>query len=150
MKSHILFSLVFVAFMLSFSGVLKAQKNDSPIFSEKITDIEAQDKVLPILSNTSFVLLDKSMMKRIPATFAKRYSLPTDARMATKAMVLKAFVDKTNTHCIRFSCVSNCESCYLVWSDRNGDGKIQPIAELRCMNKAGRQSGLKATRVDCK
>ncbi|MFK7923945.1 MAG: hypothetical protein AB8H47_18445 [Bacteroidia bacterium] len=150
MKSQFIIILAFLAMILSFSNTLKAQKSDSPIFTESLEDLEAQDKVLPILNKASFVLQSKSAMKPVPPAFAKRYSLPKGARMASKALVLKTFVDKKETHCIQFSCASHCESCNLIWFDRNGDGKIQAVAELRCMDKEGKQSGITAIRVECK
>jgi hypothetical protein len=60
---------------------------------------------------------------------------------------------RKGNQCLEVYCArtSSCSDCTMLWYDRNGDCKIQPRQELRCVCKAGGDNcGIKARRTECK
>ncbi|MEL7533227.1 MAG: hypothetical protein AAFN10_18085 [Bacteroidota bacterium] len=154
MKSQIIFSLAFFVFLFSFSSSLKAQKStnglvDSLLLFKAPLQLESGGKVLIGYSEMDFVLKTKSSMKRIPAAYAKKLAVPGNTQMATEPIIIQPFSRKVNDACFRFTCSTSCDDCQLLWFDRNGDGKIQPASEVRCVNSKGKLRLLRAERIEC-
>lgn len=80
----------------------------------------------------------------ISASQAKKLVLPRAVRTSSRPIVLRH-----NGTCYQFSCDEACGSCKLVWWDRNGDGKVQPRRELRCVNAKGKAGKVSVQKIRC-
>lgn len=75
-------------------------------------------------------------------------SLPSSIKVLNAPLTLK-----NGDQCIEVYCAQTkeCSDCVMLWKDINGDKKIQPRRELRCVCKGGSDNcGIKARPVDCK
>ena len=100
--------------------------------------------------NSTYVLLKSRQVisAQKSLTVAKKaVALPS------KMKVLKGPITiKRGQNCYEIYCQQGpeCKDCQLTWWDRNGDGKIQPRRELRCVcTKTGDKCAIKARRVKC-
>jgi len=74
--------------------------------------------------------------------------LPKTIRELKSPLILKRGDQCLEVYCAQ---TKDCSSCSMLWTDLNGDRKIQPRRELRCVCKTGGDNcGIKARRTQCK
>lgn len=82
------------------------------------------------------------------AIAGKKVALPQNIQELNGPITLKRGGNCYELYCAR---TKSCGDCALIWKDVNGDKKIQPQRELRCVCKSGGDNcGIKARKVDCK
>lgn len=137
-------SLLFVGL---FSAESKAQIiNSLPWFK---TDILIEDfKAMDWNSSYVFAQPKQSLVRNSKIVLAKKtYALPSNIKEVKTPVVIK----RGNT-CYEIGCATakSCESCRMLWKDVNGDRKIQPRKELRCVcSSSGDQCKIRARKIKC-
>jgi len=149
MKIKLLISSLFVLFFLAFTLESHAQVDDTlpPWFKNPtMADIlTPQGKI--IQGPFSLSALSKKSVVQISSGKAKSLQLPASVRVLPAGTTVK----KGNT-CFQIGCdkKGGCTNCELYWWDRNGDRKIQPRQELRCIcPDASKPCKIKGRRTDC-
>ncbi len=134
-------------FSFIFSSNAQAQIIDSlPWFkapgnflTPKILDLKA---VYTLQSPRSVIKKSTSM-----SIAGKKITLPNKVKELKGPITLKRGGNCYELYCAR---TKSCGDCALLWRDANGDRKIQPRKELRCVCKSGGDNcGIKARKVDC-
>ena len=73
---------------------------------------------------------------------------PLKARLIKTPLILKRGQDCYEFYCQR---TKECNSCRMLWKDINGDRKVQPRRELRCVcASGGSYCSIKVRKVDCR
>lgn len=146
MKSNIIFCFAFFAMMLSLSSSLKAQNRlrDTLQFFQQPLELESGGKFILGDSGFGYKLQPQSLMKTAAVSYSKKLAIPSATRVSNKPIILK-----NEKGCFEFRCGDGCESCKIVWYDRNGDGKVQPRKELRCINVKGKVGKISVAKVRC-
>ncbi|MFK7923944.1 MAG: hypothetical protein AB8H47_18440 [Bacteroidia bacterium] len=146
MKSKLIFCFAFFALMLSYNTSLRAQAafNDTLFIFNQPLELASGGKFILGDGGLGFRLQPQSVMKVVTVSYSKKVAIPRTAKVSDKPIVLK-----NQNGCFEFSCGDGCDSCKLVWHDRNGDGKVQPRRELRCVNAKGKVSKISVQKVLC-
>ncbi|MEL7533228.1 MAG: hypothetical protein AAFN10_18090 [Bacteroidota bacterium] len=147
MKTKWFFSTALLALMMCFSIQTFAQSGKAlvdtmMVFNEPLKFTTGQNL---IGAGIGLQFKAGSGLKSISAPLAKKLVLPRAVRTSKTPIVLRH-----NGNCFMFSCDPVCESCQLVWWDRNGDGEVQPRRELRCVNAKGKAGKISVKKVPCK
>ncbi|MEM7659620.1 MAG: hypothetical protein AAF399_26125 [Bacteroidota bacterium] len=144
------FRLLIAAALFGFASLLsvKAQVDDTLIFFKidptllipENLGIDANDM------NGPWSLMSMSKLKPVSVSAAKKLSVPRSVKTSSTPIVLRR-----DGKCYEFGCKAGngCNSCQLVWYDRNGDGKVQPRKELRCVCGQGDQCKIRVRKVPC-
>ena len=95
-------------------------------------------------------VLSKSDIKRgkpVDKKFRKKMKIAKGAKKFDGPIVIKK-----KGVCVKVTCSQkDCDSCTLLWSDRNNDGNINPKKELRCVCKDTRKlCGIMGKKIRCK
>lgn len=142
-----LFLSLLLSLLLMVSSSLSAQSqvawNDTMMVFKTPLELASGGKFL-LGENGPFQLQPQSGMRAVSASFAQTASIPRAAKTSTGPVILK-----NQNGCFAFSCDKSCQSCRLVWYDRNGDGKVQPRRELRCVNAKGKVGRVSVSKVTC-
>lgn len=85
----------------------------------------------------------KSVFVKVTAIQAKKVSVPRATRISSKPITLEH-----KGACYKFGC--DCKTCKIGWYDRNGDNKVQPRKELRCLCTKDEQCKIRVEKTDCK
>lgn len=151
MKSHIL-SLV-ACFTLFMGIALNAQAqrifNDTMlVFNQDMRfdineDIKGFNIGMPPSLTFNVTPAAKSVFVKVTAIQAKKVSVPRATRISSKPITLKH-----KGVCYQFGC--DCKTCKIAWYDRNGDNKVQPRKELRCLCVKDEQCKIRVEKADCK
>ncbi len=95
-----------------------------------------------------FVVMEasKKNISALPSGVTKKIGVPPAVKKIDKPIILQR-----GGNCYKVGpSKNNCESCHLLWYDTNGDGKIQPKRELRCVcNDCPEPCKVRGKRVDC-
>lgn len=150
MKSYILMSLACLAVMLGFTDPLLAQKQlqDSLRVFEEPLQLESGGRDLIGYSKEQFELLKPSNAQRISSAEAKALNLPRNTRRVSTT-ILRSHKHQHSGMCWQISCSSKCSRCFMIWLDRDGDGKVKPTSELRCVDLQGNTVPLRIKRIQC-
>jgi len=149
MKTKLFFSSALFALMMCFC--IQSQAQTAKIFNDTLlvfkTPLEFTSGANIIGAGIGGVGLEfkaGSGLSTISLAKAKKLVLPRTVRTSTKPIVLRH-----EGTCYMFSCDPACGSCQLVWWDRNGDGKVQPRRELRCVNAKGEAGKVSLKKTRC-
>ena len=97
----------------------------------------------------SFLLPNGTLkaFKPISISVAKTMNIPRPTKVSDQPVVLKY-----KGNCYKFGCQKGegCSDCKLAWYDRNGDGKVQPRKELRCICSTGDKCRVRVKRIECR
>ncbi len=150
MKTSIRLVLCAIFFSLSLSQT-QAQIIDSlPYFKDighlwEVMDARLAPALLELDNRSQ--LLSKS--------FQMRSRLSSKVKIKSKQYPVRVDAPLTLEHdgkCFQIACAKekNCSTCGLMWWDRNGDGKVQPKRELRCVCKESKtQCEMRGRKKDC-
>ena len=140
-----------LAFILLFTANIQAQRskavfNDTMLVFNQNPDIIFDSERLDFFAKP-FMINNKLVIFKpvIPGSLGD-LQVPKATKTSTKPVVLRH-----NDQCYLFECVENgeCDQCRLVWWDRNGDGNVQPLKELRCVCPGAGKCRIKVTKVHC-
>ncbi len=96
------------------------------------------------LPTTMLTLPGMGRFTAIKLSAAKTAKVPVKTKISRTPIMLKH-----QGKCYVFGC-ANPKTCSLVWYDRNGDGKVQPRRELRCMDRQGNSCQIVVKQAKCK
>lgn len=106
-------------------------------------------KILDI--NASYTLMgQRSAIKagRNLTIAGKTSQLPATIKELNTPLILKRGAQCLEVYCAR---TADCTNCTMLWNDLNGDRRIQPRRELRCVClDRGNNCGVKARRTECR
>ncbi|MEL6651656.1 MAG: hypothetical protein AAFQ87_12720 [Bacteroidota bacterium] len=147
MKTFRLSLLLGILLMIGSSLSAQSQTavwNDTMMVFKTPLELASGGKFLLGDQGAGFQFLKLNAMKAAPSSFVTAASLPRKVKISTGPVILK-----NQNGCFAFSCDKSCQSCRLVWYDRNGDGKVQPRKELRCVNAKGKVGRVSVSKVPC-
>jgi hypothetical protein len=147
MKTKLFLTTCLVAVLMCFSQQTQAQRvfNDTMmVFNNLITWGGDVATFKPGAGG----IIAAGNMSPISASLAKKLVLPRAVKTTNRPLVLQ---HKGN--CYQFECdaAAGCgDNCQLAWLDRNGDSKVQPRQELRCVCRSGKVCKIKVAKVSCR
>lgn len=148
MKFKLLLAFSMCAFFFLSSNQMQAQKvfNDTIfVFNERLDIVFDNAKGFNIGMPPTLMKAMSPAPKQISLDMAKKMKLPRATKTFSGPIVVKQ-----NGNCYKVGCAKECTDCKLAWYDRNGDRKIQPRKELRCICKTGKQCKIRVGKADCK
>ena len=149
MKTKLFLSAAFLTLMMCFSLQSYAQAakdwNDTMlVFNQPLEFLTGEELSKQILGSNGLQFKPGATLNTISVSKAKKLILPRAVKTSSRPIVLRH-----NGTCYQFSCDPACGTCQLVWLDRNGDGKVQPRRELRCVNAKGKVGKVSVQKVRC-
>ncbi len=120
------------------------------VSAQSIFDIESEKSQSGDADMDENYVLSKADIKRASSV---------DKGLRTKLKIAKSakkfdgpIIVKKKGVCVKISCSQeDCDSCTLLWSDRNKDGNVNPKSELRCVcQKTRKLCGIMGKRIKCK
>lgn len=151
MKSQILSVVAFIALFMGIAINAQAQRafNDTMLVFNKDAMFDINDNIkgfnigMPPTLAFNVTPAAKSVFVKVTAVQAKKVSVPRATRISSKPITLKY-----KGACYQFGC--DCKTCKIAWYDRNGDNKVQPRKELRCLCAKGEKCKIRVEKADCK
>ena len=109
---------------------------------------------LKIIDWNSTYAVDKSFVMAAPAmSNKKKLAAPSKGLIQVKKLKTP-FKIRSGRNCYAITCVASkeCKECNLYWKDLNGDKKVQPRKELRCLCESSKRARCRMTakKVPCK
>ena len=134
------------------------------IFSFNETNAQIQDTLFwvkaPIIENariidwnSTFAISNKSIISAPISTKAKPSSTLKKVKLIPAKQIKTPYVVKYKGSCYAIGCAksSSCKECEMYWRDLNGDKKVQPKKELRCICIKGNTAcKITAKRTNCR
>ena len=149
MKIKAVLSTLFLSVLLCTGFLAHAQRafNDTMLVFQVNPGFLCNNEIIGLMGSS--FLLPNATFKQLapmPISMAKKLGVPRATKTASGPITLTHQGD-----CYRFGCKqgTGCQGCQLVWYDRNGDGKVQPKRELRCVCAQGDQCKIKVEKVNC-
>lgn len=143
-------SLACLAILFGFSSTSYAQKQlqDSLRVFEEPLQLESGGKDLIGYSEQTFEFLKPSDAKRLSIAEAQKLGVPSNTHRVVPT-IMRTYKHQNYGMCWRFTCGANCSRCFILWFDLNGDGKVTPSYELRCINLKGESEPMYVRRIEC-
>ncbi|MEM6346681.1 MAG: hypothetical protein AAF927_22535 [Bacteroidota bacterium] len=138
-------------FSLSLLFVLSAQKVQAQIVPDTLIYVTSPSKFYESgdLNNlkgdfASFGLPDLRQMTTLSTSKTKQLKVPAKSKGSTGAVAIR-----NKNKCFKVSGPKGKQGT-IVWWDRNKDGKIQPLRELRCISPQGKGLKVFVEEISCK
>lgn len=127
-----LLQIVFITATLSCCGFF------SSLSAQALFDLEASKSFTGDADMEANYVLSKEDIKRgksLDNRFREKMKIAKDAKKFDGPIIITR-----KGVCVKIACSQkDCDSCTLLWSDRNKDGNINPKKELRCVCKKTRK-----------
>ncbi len=149
MKAKSWYAILVLCLMCLMGGQAQAQTtkifNDTMIWFKNPVRIIGND---PVFKGDAVFDLSPQVRrsaKPVSASMSKSLNIPSKAKRLPSPITVKR-----KGKCYKIGCDKRgCSSCQLFWLDKNGDNKVQPRKELRCICKENRACELRGKQVDC-
>lgn len=148
MKSKLLIPSLLILFVLGLMGESSAQIRDSLFWFKAPSASDFSGDVSSFKGAFALTDMRTANLKSISAPQAAQLQMPRKVKRIPNNIVLR----KGNL-CYRVGCATGngCSNCNMYWWDRNGDRKIQPRKELRCVCSDGKKKcKVRAQAIKCK
>ncbi len=136
---------------LALIGSLSLQKAHAQIIDDTLIYVMSPSKFYESgdLNNlkgdfTSFGLPDLRQMSMLSTSKTKQLNVPARSKGSTGAVAIR-----NKNKCFKVSGPKGKQGT-IVWWDRNKDGKVQPLKELRCISPQGKGLKVFVEEVSCK